>query len=98
MVVSVLPYSIYTACKYRHSTYQHRLVVGFVFLKALTLLFITRSNVGLNWQIIKTLSRTDVRGHRCATPNKTTQHVSNRQSAYQHKPCKGLTPTVGATD
>ena len=56
MVVSVLPYSIYTACNYRHSTYQHRLVVGFVFLKALTLLFITRSNVGLNWQISKTLS------------------------------------------
>ena len=30
MVVSVLPYSIYTTCKCRHSTYQHRLVVGFV--------------------------------------------------------------------
>jgi len=48
MVVSVLPYSIYTACNYRHSTYQHRLVVGFVFLKALTLFFSNRSNVGLN--------------------------------------------------
>ena len=55
MVVSVLPYSIHTAFKYRHSKYQHRLVVGFVFLKALTLFFITRSNVGLYWQIIKTL-------------------------------------------
>ena len=30
MVASVLPYSDYTTCKYRHSTYQHRLVVGFV--------------------------------------------------------------------
>ena len=60
MVVSVLPYSIFTACKYRHSTYQHRLVVGFVFLKALTLFLTNRSNVGLNWQISKTLSGVDV--------------------------------------
>ena len=60
MVVSVLPYSDYRTCKYRHSTYQHRLVVGFVLLKALTLFFITRSNVGLNWQISKTFSMVDV--------------------------------------
>ena len=48
MVASVLPYSDYTTCKYRHSTCQHRLVVGFVSLKALTLFFSNRSNVGLN--------------------------------------------------
>ena len=48
MVVSVLPYSNHITCKYRHSRYQHRLVVGFVFLKALTLFFSNRSNVGLN--------------------------------------------------
>ena len=56
MVVSVLLYSNHTTCKCRHSTYQPRLVVGFVFLKALTLFLTNRSNVGLNWQISKTLS------------------------------------------
>ena len=66
MVVSVLPYSIYTTCKCRHSTYQHRLVVGFVFLKALTLFFRTRSNVGLSWQISKTLSGVVVTGDTCS--------------------------------
>ena len=56
MVVSVLPYPDYRTCKCRHSTYQHRLVVGFVSVQALTLFFKNRSNVGLNWQISKTLS------------------------------------------
>ena len=56
MVVSVLLYSNHTTCKYKHSKHQHRLVVGFVFLKALTLFLTNRSNVGLNWQISKTLS------------------------------------------
>ena len=37
-------------------------------------------------------------GGECFYPTQTIEHVSNRQSAYQHKPCKGLTPTVGATD
>ena len=42
MVASVLPYSDYITCKYRHITYQHRLVVGFVSFKALTLFFSNR--------------------------------------------------------
>ena len=28
--IGVVPYPNHTACKYRHSTYQHGLVVGFV--------------------------------------------------------------------
>ena len=48
MVASILPYPNHTTCKYRHSTCQHRLMVGFVSVQALPLFFSNRSNVGLN--------------------------------------------------